>query len=49
MLRRVILFSLRHRFLILAVAVAFAGAGVLALERMPADVLPPLNAPVVLV
>src|SRR5882672_8338803 len=49
MLRRIIVFSLTHRFLVLAVALAAAGAGVLALNRMPADVLPPLNAPVVLV
>jgi cobalt-zinc-cadmium resistance protein CzcA len=49
MLRRIILFSLTHRFLILAVAIASAGAGLLALEHMPADVLPSLNAPVVLV
>ncbi len=49
MLRRIILFSLTHRFLIIALALAGAVAGVIALGRMPADVLPPLNAPVVLV
>src|ERR1051326_4058563 len=48
MLRRIILFSLTHRFLVVAVAVAAAVAGVLSLSQMPADVLPPLNAPVVL-
>src|SRR5581483_6656675 len=48
-LRRIILFSLTHRFLILAAAAAAALGGAFALGRMPADVLPPLNAPVVLV
>ena len=48
MLRRIILFSLTHRFLVLAVAVATAAAGAVALSRIPADVLPPLNAPVAL-
>ena len=48
MLRRIILFSLTHRFLVLALAGIAAAAGVIALSRMPADVLPPLNAPVVL-
>src|SRR5205823_2287512 len=46
--RRIILFSLTHRFLVLALAGIAAAAGVIALSRMPADVLPPLNAPVVL-
>ena len=49
MLRRIILFSLTHRFLVFALALGAAAAGVIALNRMPADVLPPLNAPVVLV
>jgi cobalt-zinc-cadmium resistance protein CzcA len=48
-LRRIILFSLTHRFLILATAAAAALGGAFALGRLPADVLPPLNAPVVLV
>ena len=48
MLRRIILFSLTHRFLVLAVSVIAAATGAIALTRMPADVLPALNAPVVL-
>ncbi len=48
MLRRIILFSLTHRFLVVSAALLAAAFGALALTRMPADVLPPLNAPVVL-
>ena len=48
MLRSIILFSLTHRFLVLAVAIVTAAAGGVALSRIPADVLPPLNAPVAL-
>lgn len=48
-LRRIILFSLTHPFPVIATALAAAVGGVFALRRMPADVLPPLNAPVVLV
>ncbi len=48
MLRRIILFSLTHRFLVLALAGLAGAAGAVAITRMPADVLPALNAPVVL-
>lgn len=49
MLRRIILFSLTHRFLVIALALVAAAGGIISLSRMPADVLPKLNAPVVLV
>ncbi len=47
MLNRVIEFSIRHRFLVVAAAIMLLiyGAGVVA--RMPVDVLPDLNRPVV--
>lgn len=49
MIRRIVLFSLSHRFLVLAVTLLATALGAVAVTRIPADVLPDLNAPVVLV
>lgn len=49
MIRRIVLLALTHRFLVIAVGILGAAFGALALTRIPADVLPDLNAPVVLV
>lgn len=49
MIRRIVLFSLTHRFLVLAVTLLATALGAVSLTRIPADVLPDLNAPVVLV
>jgi cobalt-zinc-cadmium resistance protein CzcA len=49
MIRRIVLFSLTHRFLVLAVTLLATAVGVVGVTRVPADVLPDLNAPVVLV
>jgi cobalt-zinc-cadmium resistance protein CzcA len=48
-IRRIVTFSLTHRFLVLAVSLLGVGLGAVALAEIPADVLPDLNAPVVLV
>jgi cobalt-zinc-cadmium resistance protein CzcA len=49
MIRRIILASLTHRFLVIAIVLLGTALGLVALVRTPADVLPDLNAPVVLV
>src|SRR2546422_1023764 len=49
MIRRIVLASLTHRFLVVAIVLLGTALGLVALARTPADVLPDLNAPVVLV
>jgi cobalt-zinc-cadmium resistance protein CzcA len=48
-IRLIVVFSLTHRFLVVAVSLLATALGLVALTRTPADVLPDLNAPVVLV
>jgi cobalt-zinc-cadmium resistance protein CzcA len=48
-IRRIVTFSLTHRFFVLAVSLLGTGLGAVSLSNIPADVLPDLNAPVVLV
>src|SRR5687768_5665227 len=47
MLDRVIQFSIRHRFLVVCLAAVLLVYGGAAVARMPVDVLPDLNRPVV--
>jgi CzcA family heavy metal efflux pump len=49
MLNRVIEFSIRHRFLVICAAIMLLLYGAGAIARMPVDVLPDLNRPVVTV
>lgn len=49
MIRRTVEFSLRHRFVVLSLALLVALLGLLSATRLPSDVLPDLTAPVILV
>jgi len=49
MIRRIVVAALTHRFLVIAIVLLGTAIGLVALARTPADVLPDLNAPVVLV